>query len=160
MTNSAQQLAVLLQRQRDTARSLLQILDREHAALSGKDLQDLDTILAAKQQCMTQLESSAQEYSALTHQRSGGPVKGFSASLRDFDPQGTWGLTSLWQQVEDLLRQCRSKNTTNGKIISLSHRHVQQALAILRNGVSGAEPCYTPLGNHSNAASSRTLGKV
>jgi len=160
MMHSPQQLAKLLQDQRDTARRLLQILDREHIVLSGKNLQDLDSILAAKQECMSQLEESAQAYSALTRNQSNGGGAGIAASLRYLDPQGSWGLAALWQQVEDLLRQCRSKNTTNGKIIALSHRHVQQALAILRNGIPGADSCYNPRGDHSNNVTSRTLGKV
>lgn len=160
MTNSPQQLRGLLEQQRDASRKLLQILIQEHAILSGNDLQELETILAAKQQHMAQLEALSQEYLELTRRLSPDHKGGIAASLRHCDPQGAWGLESLWRDVEDLLSQCRDKNNTNGKIIALSHRHIQQALAILRNGEPGGEPCYNPTGNRPSVANSRTLGKV
>ena len=160
MTNPPQQLRALLEQQRDTSRKLLQILAQEHAALSGNDLQELETILAAKQQYLAQLETLSQEYLELMRRHSSPHKDGIAASLRHCDPQGTWGLEPLWRQVEGLLTRCRDENNTNGKIIALSHHQVQQALAILRNGEVGSESCYSSTGNRPAAASSRTLGKV
>lgn len=159
MTITPQQLRSLLQQQRDTTHKLLQILAEEHAALSGNDLQDLETILAAKQQFMAQLEASSQEYLELSGRLSASPKTGITILLKQCDPQGAWGLEPLWRQVEKLLSQCRQKNNVNGKIITLSHRHIQRALEILRHGELGAEPCYSPTGTRPSAAFSRTLGK-
>jgi len=160
MTNSPQRLRALLDQQRDVSRELLQILAREHAALSGNDLQGLETILAVKQQNMDQLEALSRQFMELTRRHSPPHKDGMIASLRHCDPQGTWGLETLWRELEGLLTQCRDKNNTNGKIIALSHRQVQQALAILRNGELAGDSCYSPTGNRPAAASSRTLGKV
>lgn len=160
MTSSSQKLRGLLEQQRDISRKLMQILAQEHATLSGNDLQGLETILAVKQQHMEQLEALSQEFMELTLRHSPPHKDGMIASLRHCDPQGTWGLEILWREVEGLLTQCRDKNNTNGKIIALSHRQVQQALAILRNGELAGDSCYSPTGNRPAAASSRTLGKV
>jgi flagellar biosynthesis/type III secretory pathway chaperone len=157
---STQEIRDILQRQYDITHKLLQVLSQEFAALSGNDLQGLETSLAAKQQLMQQLEELSQDFPGTASQLSAGKKNGIPEFLQRKDPQGTWGLVTIWQQVDQLLAQCRHKNSTNGKIISLSHRHVQQALAILRYGGQGSEPCYTPSGASQSSVSSRILGKV
>jgi flagella synthesis protein FlgN len=150
---------ILLQ-EHDTARKLLEILTQEHTALIGNDLQGLETILAAKQQCMTRLEKISRDFLAFMHEDTTVARAGITAFLRQRDPQGTLKLVSLWQQVEKLLSHCRQKNSVNGKIISLNHRHIQGALSILRHGGQGLEPCYSPTGASQATVSSRILGKV
>jgi flagella synthesis protein FlgN len=160
MKTSPQQLRSLLHEQRDYAHQLSQILAQEHEAISGNNLQDLETILAAKQQCMAQLESGSQDFLRLVHGQSPSNKLDMTATLRHYDPQGAMGLVSLWQQVEKLLSQCQRNNSINGKIINLNQRHIQQALTILRNGELGSESCYSPTGARPSVTSSRTLGKV
>lgn len=157
---TAQGLRELLQQQRDIASQLLQVLSQEFAALSGNDLQELETTLAAKQELMQQLEERSRNFLAWANQAAAGNKKLINKFLKDKDPQGTWELTALWRQVDELLSQCRHKNSTNGKIISLSHRHVQQALEILRCGGQDSQPCYSPTGAGQSSAASRILGKV
>ena len=148
MTTSPQRLRDILQQQRDTAQRLSQILAREHEAISGNKLQELETILAAKQQCMAELEAASQEFIALAQGQSPDRKTDMTATLRRIDPQGTVGLVVLWRQVEKLLSQCRHSNTVNGKIININQRHIQQALSILRSGELGTESCYSPTGAH------------
>ena len=160
MSASPQQIHGLLRQQRDTAHKLLQTLNQEHTGLSGNDLQGIETILAAKEQCMGRLEQLSQDFLAITPRHSPEQKDAIAAFLRSRDPQGAWGLEPLWRQIEKLLSQCRQKNNLNGKVISLSRRHVQQALTILLHGGQGSEPCYSPTGVSQPAASSRILGKV
>jgi flagellar biosynthesis/type III secretory pathway chaperone len=151
----------MLQQQYDITHKLLQALSQEFAALSGNDLQGLETSLADKQRLMKELEGLSQHFLAVACPSSPACEKdGISKFLQQKDPQGTWRLTTMWRQLEQLLAQCRHKNSTNGKIISLSHRHIQQALAILRSGGQGSEPCYSPTGASQSPISSRILGKV
>ena len=91
MTISPQELRALLQQQRDTAQKLLQVLAQEHEVISGKDLHGLETILAAKEQYIAQLEASSQEYLAAARQHSTSPKSGMIALLKQRDPQGTLG---------------------------------------------------------------------
>jgi len=160
MPPSPQKIRTLLQQQYDAARKLIELLTQEHVALSGNDLQGLETIIAAKQECMARLEEFSHKYSARAHPQSAAPKGGITAWLQQCDPQGTWGLEPLWQQVEQLISQCRHKNGVNGKIITINHRRIQQALAILRQGEPGSEPCYSPTGSRPSSSSSRILGKV
>jgi flagellar biosynthesis/type III secretory pathway chaperone len=161
MNNPAKQLRSLLQRQYDGARHMLRILDQEHAAISGNRLQDMEQLLAAKQQSIAELESLSQEFLALALAPSS-PAKGnaMAETLRQRDPTGTWGLESLWREVELLLTQCRVKNNVNGKVIALGHRRIQQALSILRGGELNAESCYGATGSRAAIGVSRTIGKV
>ena len=157
---SSQDLRNILQQQCDIGHKLLRALTQEFAALSGNDLQGLETSIAAKQQLMNKLEELSLKIVAVASQYSSTPKESMAIFLKRKDPQGAWGLESLWCQLEKLLSQCRQKNATNGKIISLNHRHIQQALEILRHGDQGSQTCYGPTGTGQAPAPSRILGKV
>ena len=159
-TISPQEIRDILEQQREIAQGLLQLLIQEFAALSGNDLQAIETTLAAKQVLMEQLDKLSREFLEVAGRHSPGNKDGVTFFLRHEDPQGTWGLAPLWQQIDKLLSQCRQKNSTNGKIISLNHRRIQQALEILRYGGQGSETCYSSSGACQSSASSRILGKV
>lgn len=159
-TISPQEVLSILQQQCHIAHKLLQVLTQEFTALSGNDLQGFETTLAAKQQFMEQLEELSQDFLAAARQHSTGKKDGIAILLRHKDPQGTWGLEPLWQQVDKLLSQCRQKNSINGKIIFLNHRRVQQALEILCQGGQGSQACYSPTGAGQSPVSSRILGKA
>ena len=155
-----QEIRDILVQQREIARSLIHLLDREFAALSGNDLQGIEKTLADKQQVMDRLEGLSRELMAKTKQDSPGKRDRIVTILRHLDPRQTWGLETLWQQTSELISQCRHKNGTNGKIISLNHRHIQQALEILRHGGQSSQACYSPAGTRQTPVSSRILGKV
>ena len=154
------EIQAILLHQRDIARSLLEVLTQEYTALSGNDLQGIETNLAAKQRLVEQLEELSLTVLSAASPNSPGNQAGIVRFLKQKDPQGIWDLEKLWQQLDKLLSQCRLKNNTNGKIISLNHRHVQQALEILRSGGQGSQTCYTSTGTSQSPISSRSLGKV
>jgi len=135
-------------------------LEQEYTALNGNDLQGLETSIAVKQRLMDRLEELSRDIAAITSQYPTTTKEGVAIFLKRKDPQGTWGLESLWLQVRKLLSQCRQNNATNGKIISLNHRRIQQALEILRLGDPDSQTCYSPTGAGQAPASSRILGKV
>lgn len=155
MTPTPARLHTLLQRQHHTARRLLELLDREQAAISGNLPQEMETILAAKQQYLAELEADSREYLAAAPDRTA-----LITLLRRADPQGRLGLETLWRQLETLLRQCQDQNSANGKIIHLGERRLRQALSILRGGEAGGEGCYTPTGTAGTYGPPRTLGKA
>jgi len=159
-TISSQDVRNILQQQCDIGHELLQTLTQEFAALSGNDLQGLETSIAAKQHLVEKLEELSQNIVTMASQYSTSPKESMAIFFKRKDPHGAWGLEDLWCQVEILLSQCRQKNATNGKIISLNHRHIQQALEILRHGDRGSQSCYGPTGTGQAPAPSRILGKV
>ena len=117
----------------DIARELHQLLEQESFTLGGNALPDLETILAAKQDLTNRFEEVSRAFLAAVRQYSTDEKNGIALFLQHLDPQGTWSLESLWQQAKKWLFQCRQQNSTNGKIISISHRQVQQAVVILVN---------------------------
>lgn len=157
MTPTPARLHELLQRQHDIARRLLELLDQEQAALSGNRLQDLEQIVAAKQQYLADLDAAAREYLLAAPDKAA-----LIRMLRGADPRGDLALELRWRQLETLLRQCQDQNSVNGKIIHLGQRRTRQALAILCSGDAGASAGagYTPTGTATATAASRTLGKV
>ncbi len=160
MTSFTHKFRGLLQQQFDTVCQLSQTLAQEHAAISGNKLEDMEAILADKQRHVWQLDTLSQEFLDLMRSQTSDNKIDITAVLRHYDPQGSMGLVSLWQQVEKILSQCRHSNSVNGKIINLNQRQVQQALSILRNGEFGAGHCYSPTGARQDISASRTLGKV
>jgi len=155
MNISAERMRTLLQAQCETASRLSKLLEQEKAALIGNNLQEMETIFAAKQQYMADIESISQQYLSSLPNKSA-----LIAALHRLDPQGKHRLEPLWQQAEKLLKQCRERNLVNGKIINLSQHRIQLALSILRGSESGAGLCYNPKGDRPAVVTPRTLGKV
>jgi len=159
MISSPQRLRAGLLQQRDAAQRLLDLLGEEGKAIGGNNLQALEALLAAKQQCLADLDAVTQELGLLQPPLPSG-TDAMAAVMRGYDPHGTLGLESLWRQLAALLVSCRAQNNVNGKIIALGHRRVQQALSLLRNGHVGTESCYSPSGTRPVGIGSRMLGKV
>ena len=157
---SPRELRGILQEQCEIGHELLQILNREYAELSGNDLPGLETTLAAKQNLIDRFEGLSLDLMARARQYSNNKKDGIAGFLQHEDPQGIWGLESLWRQVSKLLSECRQRNGTNGKVILLNQRHIQSALEILRHGEQDPAACYSPSGAGQPPAPSRVLGKV
>ena len=111
MAISPQRLHALLQRQHDAAQRLLRLLTEEHAAITGNNLQDMESILAAKQQSLMELETTSLECAQVANNKTA-----LIRIIRQSDPHGSLGLESIWRRIETLLRQCQGKNSVNGKI--------------------------------------------
>ena len=159
-TMHPQEIHSILEQQQEISQELLQLLTQEFSALSGNDLQAIETTLAAKQLLMERLDEISREFLAVASLHAPDKKDGIAIFLRHEDPQGSWGLVPLWQQIDKLLSQCHQKNSINGKIISLNQRHNQQALEILRHGGQESQACYSSTGACQSSASSRILGKV
>lgn len=158
-TISPQKIRSLLEEQYNIACKLKLILNQEFIQLSDNDLPGLETNLAAKQETVDMLEAISRDFLATVHQHSPDTKDGIANFLRHQDPESEFGLEALWQQIEEVLSECRLKNSTNGKIIYLNHRQVQRALDILRTGTS-SETSYGISGANHPSAPSRILGKV
>ena len=159
-TISPQEIRSLLEQQYDIACKLKLILNQEFTQLSDNDLLGLETSLAAKQKIVDMLEAISWNFLSAVQQYSPDTKDGIAKFLRHKDPENKFGLEALWQQIEELLSECRLKNSTNGKIIYLNHRKVQRALEILRTGGQNSETSYDLSGANQSSTPSRILGKV
>lgn len=116
-------------------RALLNILQREHAALLAGDLEQIEAIVQAKQAAIAQLEALTRE---VAHAMSGGEQR---------------------HQLEALAIECRRQNEINGGMVEASLRHTQRMLSILR-GQNLENDLYSRAGNALPGNHARPLAKA
>ena len=120
------------------ARELLAILQREHTALLGGDLEALDQAVRAKRAAAGHFEQLVRAAAA------GGP-----GHDRTYDAR-----------LADLATECRRQNEINGGIVESGLRHVRSVIGLLR-GRPGDPGLYTRQGeNTASDGSSRPLAKA
>lgn len=117
---------------------MLDLLQREAAALSARDSAALEKIALKKQELVPILDRLAAEQ----QRRPGGPgnAAGMEAWLNRFGA-AAGPLRADWQTVVELLRACHQQNQLNGAYIGLLQRHVETSLDILQ-GPAHAEATY------------------
>ncbi|MDP1707794.1 MAG: flagellar protein FlgN [Gammaproteobacteria bacterium] len=120
---------------------LLQVLHREHTAVTSNTPELLEQAAQEKLYWLRQVE-------ALVDARS----DGLRAAGVTGDPQSAApGLTAhpdvvaRWQQVQRILVECQRQNQINGSVIELSRRHTLRALSLLR-GQSADQTVYSASG--------------
>ena len=116
-------------------RELLGILQREHAALLAGDLEQIETVVQAKQTAIAQLEALARD---VAHATPGSEHR---------------------QQLEALTIECRRQNEINGGMVEASLRHTQRVLSILR-GQNLENDLYSRAGNTLPGNHARPLAKA
>lgn len=118
----------------ESARRLLEVLEREHAALTRGDAAVLSDCVSEKNLLLAEIEGFG----------GAGPA-----------PEEK----SFGQDLRALLEQCAQRNRVNGRIIELSQQRTQRALAILRG--QAAADIYGPGGSAAPAPSAhRPLAKA
>lgn len=153
-----QQLASLLSAEIACAQDLLQILEQEYQALTQAQTDQIESISAAKQQQMQQLQQRLLERDRFLLRLSLAPGKrGMDLYLKQTPPQHH--SQSLWEELQALARRLREQNEINGGIVSLGQRYVQQALNLL-TGRSSSGDTYGPAGGHRSAHQAQTLAKA
>jgi len=153
-----QQLALLLSGEIACARDLLQILGREYQALTHAEADQIKSISVEKQRQMQQLQERLLERDHFLLRQGLAPGKqGTELLLKQTPP--LHDSQSLWEELQALAGRLREQNETNGGIVSLGQRHVQQALDLL-TGRSSNGDTYGPAGGHRSAPVAQTLAKA
>ena len=154
-------LTVLLQQEIAMASVLLNALQQEQAALSGKNAPAIERAIANKQQPMADLEKTSQQREAYL-QKNNYPTDqaGMRACIDNHNPQDRHRLDTLWQQLNTLGTQCLQQNQLNGSIIAARRSSIQTALGILRGSEPGHLACYTPSGPGQTKTDSHSLGQA
>lgn len=126
----------VLERSIEGAQRLLALLERERSALEHGDAAALETCVAEKNRLLDELDRL-----------------GRTAPLAAATP-------GVRENLRRLLERCTERNRVNGRIIELSRRRIQQALALLRGQTAGSE-LYGPAGTASaSPADARPLAKA
>ncbi len=141
---SSASLLEIMQCEIEHCTQLLQVLHREHTAVTNNAPELLEQAAQEKLHWLRQVE-------ALADAR----IEGMRAAGVAGDPQNAApGLTAhpdvvaRWQQVQRILVECRRQNQINGSVIELSRRHTLRALSLLR-GQSADQTVYSASGETS-----------
>ena len=132
-------------------------LQREQAALMGKDPVQLEHIVGEKLTLLRQLEHSVQARDRL--QKAAGLEEGIEAGGRLVEKLNQAQLSADWQAMTALARSVAHLNDQNGQLANQGQRATRTALGIL-TGRSEREDTYSTLRRKSGGVSSYTLGKV
>lgn len=151
-------LEQILEQELACTEALLQSLETERAALVSRDLERLSDTThdkLAQTEALEALERQrAQLLQSLGFDNSHSGIRRCIEHRPDRDR-----LQTLWQQVLDNIRACRTGNLTNGGILELGRQHVEQALSVLR-GENASPTLYGQKGNTAPRLGQRELGKA
>jgi flagella synthesis protein FlgN len=143
-------------------RCMKRVLEREEAALSGRDPKTLDQCTRDKEVLANGLNALGQQLENLP--RSLGLPPGLKSVVRllaagtKLDPAYE-PLRGRWREIMALARHCRKQNEMNGAYIGLLSRHARRSLDILHDRV-GQDITYGPDGLGRRPKASRELLSV
>lgn len=147
----------ILRQEVDAATALLKILGEEYAALTRRDADNMEAVVAAKKEHIATLEHLSKRQ-VMTLQGAGYALDsdGLQCYVEHHDRDGRHQLRALLDRVKHLLMQCKEQNELNGRLVALGRQHTQHALALLR-GEEPAAACYAPKGTNGPAAPSKRM---
>ncbi|TCO76627.1 flagella synthesis protein FlgN [Chromatocurvus halotolerans] len=150
-------LADMLQAQRECATQLLQILERERAALDDGDLVAMDTASADKTAALAGMEQLKSREDQLL---AGTP---FSNSDTPFEQALAWcdasgAVRAVREDVSRLMIDCDRSNRRNGLLVQHRLNYVRRAIDIL-HAAHAETLVYGPDGMAHSGGSSRLLAE-
>ena len=131
------------------------LLDKEHAALRGRDIEALESLADARQASVVKLLKIEEERRGLCSMHGyESDLTGLSRLLAWCDPAHTLG--KAYAECASRARDCRDLNTRNGVLVGAQIKRVEGLLGAM-TGTSAEPRAYGPRGQSSPYASS---GKV
>ncbi len=123
----------LIQNEISAAQGLLTILNDEFEALSHTITpEEIVRFTTQKEQLISKMESA---------------TKARISAIAATDPLlSTEPLKSLWERLRKVALECQQQNQINGRIITSSKRHIEQAAAILHGKPPSSELHYGSAG--------------
>ena len=156
-TTAGDQLAALLRQERGSAEALLEVLEQEHAALTGNDADLIVAISRQKQQLTGQLQQQMSTRDRWLAQL-GLPTGGTGIQQLTGGDNNDTPLAAEWRSLQQVAAELQRHNDINGGIVALNRNHVRQALDLLI-GQQEATSAYDRDGNRSSRMS-RTLARA
>lgn len=153
-TELNQRMTMLFDLEIESVTELLRILRDERRALMGHDAQAIEQVTQEKLRHLGDIEDWGRKREGLLR-NAGYPntregIERYLADRQDAE------LNKQWRALEQLLYECQQQNEVNGSVVSLSRRHVQRALGILR-GLPAEQGLYNANGNAEESPTSKTL---
>ena len=131
------------------------LLDKEHAALRGRDIDALETLADARQASVVKLLKIEEERRSLCSMLGyDTDLTGIAKLIAWCDPART--LVKRYQECATRARECRNLNVRNGVLVGAQIKRVEGLLGAM-TGASSEPRAYGPRGQSNPYASS---GKV
>lgn len=137
--------------------ALQETLQTEYRALSDNDRQGIEQAARDKSRLTALLDDLEQERVSLLREagldldRSGVMAYLSRHQQREANPVAT-----LWQEIEQLSRECEQQNRINGIIIEHNRKRTETALNILQ-GQTGTTELYSSSGNTVSSSSRQSI---
>lgn len=141
----------------NACQALLQLMDAERDALQERDVERLGAVIEEKVQYLSHLEQSAIKRSQwASRAQTADADSGWHQLLHDLkEPE----LNQQWEQLKELMIECRRENETNGKILARNQNTVGRLLNIMR-GQTDAPSLYSAKGSKTGGSSSHLFGEA
>ncbi len=147
-----------LESELECAKALLITLEHEYDALTGSDPEVIERVTARKQQQMVEMTALLAHRDHFLRQQGLAPGKAGTEELIGHLSNDSPAIGN-WQALEKMASKLQLCNETNGGIIAIGQRHVQQALNII-TGHTGESNTYGREGNQQLRRSPQTLAKA
>jgi flagellar biosynthesis/type III secretory pathway chaperone len=147
----------ILSTQLAAATRLRDVLTREYDILRQPTPDGLDALLPEKQAALNALADADRELRDALGNQATARAADIEQSMAQLDATG--GLAGTWRQLADVLRECETRNQTNGSLVELSRQHVELALNVLR-GETPPTSTYGSNGQTERAARSRSIAEA
>ena len=132
------------------------LLDKEHVALRGRDIDALETLADARQASVVKLLKIEEERRGLCSMHGyDSDLAGLARLIAWCDPSRSLG--KPYEECAKRARDCRDLNTRNGVLVGAQMKRVEGLLGAM-TGTSAEPRAYGPRG-HSNPYAA-TSGKV
>jgi len=133
------------------------VLQREQAALTGRDPTLLRQVVEEKLGLLKQLEPGVQARDRL--QRAAGLEPGLDGGGRLVESLGHDALAADWDEMTRLARRVAELNDRNSQLAMQGQRATRAALGIL-TGRPTRDDTYTQLRRRSGALAGQSLGRI
>lgn len=148
----------LLEEDVKACNALLQLLEQERSALKERNHEQLEAIIHTKAHHLQHLENSAKirsEWAHLYQSSEQNPEEKWRSIMDEQAPT----TVKLWQELKQLLQQCRQENEVNGKILSRNQKTFSRLMSILR-GQTGSTSLYTNKGGKNAHIPGQRIGEA
>lgn len=151
---AARELEALLAAMLAASRSLREAVAGERKALEARDPALLEQAANEKLAHSARLEQLERGREAMCRRSGAGGMAGMLAWC-----DATGRIAHVWSELRETLEACRAANEANGRLLVFQHRHVEQALRVLR-GQSEEPEAYDPQGRASHVSTRRAIAKA
>ena len=158
MRQLEQSLSHLLEGQQTLARQLLELLRQEYQLLQGTEPGPLNNLTLEKQRRIEELEQTVGDLHGVLGRLGLSPDRqGLEKFLCQLEPGAP--LRERWRDFEQTLGECRQQNEINGGVLTLSRRHLSNALDLLY-GVKAEQKSYGRSGQSHTSHRTGSLGRA